>query len=189
MEVIIRDIEEKDFPLIFDLASDSVKYHVSPFRENVDMDVARENFVRDLEVVKENLSNRPNSRFIVAVSEEDRVLGYLLMATDVCESTTGVEQAWIFDMALWDDYWQSKVPQQLLDKAEAIARDKGLKYIAIQITLTHKKALDFLKSRGYGEERKRMYKKLPFEYRDMEEDRREILKALSGIKFKINFPV
>ncbi len=189
MDIIVRDIEEKDFSEVFSLAEKSVKYQVSPLRENVDMNMARENFLNDLEVVKQNLPDRPNSRFLVAATEENKILGYLLMATDVCESTTGVEQGWIFDIALIDEYWNSAVPEKLVEKAEAITREKGLRHIALQLTCSHEKALKFFKEKGYEEERKRMYKRLPFDSVEYNRKRKEMLDALSGIKFKIKFPL
>ena len=188
MEIIIRPVENEDFPAVFALAAESVKYQISPLRENVDIEKARENFLRDLESVRLNLPERPDSHFLVAMSPEDGFLGYLFMATDVVEGTTGIFQAWIFDIALEDNNWGNDVPHRLLDRAEGIAREKGLKHIALQITCSHEGAMNFFKSRGYFEERKRMYKKLPFNEVDREALRREMLQVFKGRAFKFKVP-
>ncbi|HPZ08482.1 MAG TPA: GNAT family N-acetyltransferase [Candidatus Eremiobacteraeota bacterium] len=188
MDIIVRKIKDEDFPSVFQLASECFKYHLSPLRENINLEKARKNYLRDLELVKQNLPVRNNSYFLIAESSDGKLLGFLLMATDVTESTTGIEQAWIFDFAIGESYWDSEVPHKLLARAESIAMRKGLRHIAIQITCFHEKALNFLKSRNYEEERKRMYKKFPFES-NKEKERKEIIKALEGIKFKIKFPL
>jgi GNAT superfamily N-acetyltransferase len=185
MNILVRQVSEEDFSFVFSLASDAVKYQVSPLRENLNMEKARENYLRDLEIVSSNLSSYPNSHFLIAISEGEKA-GFLLLATDVSESTTGIEQAWIFDIAFYDHYWESDVPHKLLDYAEDLAREKGLHHIALQLVCSHEKALNFFKSRGYEEERKRMYKKLPFEAKESDTYRKDLLKALEGIKFKFN---
>lgn len=188
MEIIIRPVENEDFPAVFALASESVKYQISPLRESVDIEKARENFLRDLEGVRLNLPERPDSHFLIAMTPEDDFLGYIFMATDVVEGTTGIFQAWIFDIALKDNNWEGPVPHRLIDRAEEIARGKGLKHIALQVTCSYEKAMNFFKSRGYFEERKRMYKKLPFNEVDQEALRREMLQVFKGRAFKFKVP-
>ncbi len=183
MNILIREVSEEDFSFVSELASDVVKYQVSPLRGNPDMEKARKNYLMDLEIVRSNMSSYPNSHFLIAISDGVKA-GFLLMATDVSESTTGIEQAWIFDIALYDHYWETDVPHKLLDYAENLAREKGLRHIALQLVCSHEKALIFFKSRGYEEERKRMFVKLPFEAEDPDKNRKDMLKALEGIKFK-----
>jgi len=188
MNIVIREVSEEDFSFVSSLASEVVKYQISSLRENIDIDKARENYLRDLEVVRLNLSCYPNSHFLISLSPEGEKAGFLLMATDVSESTTGIDQAWIFDIALYDQYWETDIPHKMLDYAESLAREKGLRHIALQLVCSHEKALKFFKSRGYEEERKRMYKKLPFDCKEPDKDRKDILKALEGIKFKFKIP-
>lgn len=186
MEIFIRDVIDSDFEEIFKLASEVIVNNISPLRKNVNLDKVRKNYLNDLKLVRINLHERPNSYFFVANSEEGQLLGYILIATDVSESTTGIYQAWIFDLIVSEPYWSTDVPHKLVQKAEEVARKNGLRHIALQITCSNERALKFFKDLGYMEERKRMYKRLPFDYYDKE--RKNIAKALEIIKVKIKLP-
>jgi ribosomal protein S18 acetylase RimI-like enzyme len=105
------------------------------------------------------------------------------MATDVSESTTGIDQVWIFDIYIDENFWESQIPLKLLHKAENIAGENCLTHIALQITSSDDKLLHFFKSMGYQEERKRMFKEIDKSKHRL--DCSDITNVSDGVKFII----
>jgi len=156
----IREISEKDYPFILNLASETSVLQISPVRHGVNPDSVREKYLSEMKEVLNFIKVLPDYKFLIASDNHDGPLGYLLLDTANNELITGIPQAWIFDLSVTEPYRESSVPSELLRKAEEISKEKGLRHIALRIPLADEKRLNFFISSGYEIERKRFYKKL-----------------------------
>ncbi|HPZ08356.1 MAG TPA: GNAT family N-acetyltransferase [Candidatus Eremiobacteraeota bacterium] len=160
MKIYLREILDKDFPLILQLASETVKEQVSSVRQDVCLNSVRENYLSEMTQVLNLIKTLKDYRFFVSFARNDELSGYILMDTANNEIVTRIAQAWIFDLSVADPYWNTDIPDKLLEQAENIAREKGLKHIALRIPNSNEKRVNFFKSRGYEMEKYRFYKKL-----------------------------
>jgi len=159
MSWLVREASVKDFPFIIELGVNNILRSISSLRGRVNLKKVKEVHRRDLELIRDRNSQFPCSyTFVIEEKEKKKFVGYLIMATDCIESSTGERQAWIFDFAILEDYWQTEAPALLLKRAEEVALRDGVKYISLQLCAEDKEALEFFYKRNYLEERKRMLK-------------------------------
>ncbi|MEQ8188006.1 MAG: GNAT family N-acetyltransferase [Candidatus Eremiobacterota bacterium] len=156
----IREISEKDYPFILNLASETSVLQISPVRHGVNPDSVREKYLFEMKEVLNFIKVLADYKFLIASGSHDEPLGYLLLDTANNELVTGIPQAWIFDISVKEHCSESAVRAELLRKAEEISRGKGLRHIALRVPSTDEKSIKFFISSGYEIERKKFYKKI-----------------------------
>ncbi len=153
----IREALESDLPTIIDLAVEMVVHSVSPYRP-VEDDRVRQFRRRDLDCL-ERAFFKPHVGIHVAEAGQ-AIIGHVIVFAGQQDSSTGEQQAWIFDLAVQRDWWGSGVGQALMAQAEEFARQAGVARLGLGVTLANQRALAFYGQLGYQQERVQMVKNL-----------------------------
>jgi len=154
----IRTARVADIPKIVQLARDMVVHSLSSLRRiSVDeVKIFRERDLAGLEAAWRH----GNVQVFVAESDQGEFIGHCMLMLGMMESSTGESQAWIFDLAVSDEYQRRGVGRALTLAAEDYATSRGEKYIGLAVTSDNLPAVAFYQDMGYREERKRMLKRL-----------------------------
>lgn len=158
MQYRIRKAQKKDLKNITDLAVSMVKHSVSPFRE-VKLDEAKQFRKDDLKSLELGMGN-PNLGIFIAEEIDGTFIGHVISMANFTESSTGENQGYVFDLAVHDKYRRLGIGKNLMDTAEEFCKKQGMKYMALNVTVSNTSAVDFYEDLGYLVERKRMMKKL-----------------------------
>ena len=96
----------------------------------------------------------------MAVDEEDRHIGHILLLGNQTDSVTEAKQAWVYDVSVQKDWWGRGVGRKLMERGEEFARHLGLEYIGLGVTSANQRAVEFYEDQEYHVERVQMVKKL-----------------------------
>lgn len=146
----------EDVDEIIDLASEMAKCSRSPFRP-VDEEKIIADRRTDLQSLYTLINNKDFGAF-VARDHRGRLIGHVLVKTGLIDFLTGEEQAWIFDISVQPKHWGSGISKKLLHMAEIFARERGIRYMGLTVTVANRRALCFYQHAGYQEERYQMVK-------------------------------
>jgi ribosomal protein S18 acetylase RimI-like enzyme len=94
---------------------------------------------------------------LVAVAAEER-LGFLVMLDDLPDEVTGAPQAFVAYMAVEPNARRLRVASALLERAEQLAREKGLPSIALMVTEENRAARELYARTGFVTERRLLAK-------------------------------
>jgi len=155
----IRPAEEKDIPRIVELAVELVLESRSPYREGVSDEQIQEFRRRNFDHLPTVLE-LPEGGLFVAVDEEDRHIGHILLLGNQTDSVTEARQAWVYDVSVQKDWWGRGVGRKLMERGEEFARHLGLEYIGLGVTSANQRAVEFYEDQEYHIERVQMVKKL-----------------------------
>ncbi len=145
------DVEE-----IIDLAAEMAKCSKSPFRPADDAKIVADRRA-DMQSLNTLINNKDFGAFI-ARDHRGRLIGDVLVKTGLIDFLTGEEQAWIFDISVHPKHWGSGISKRLLQVAELFARERGIRYMGLTVTVANTRALRFYQHAGYQEERYQMVK-------------------------------
>lgn len=152
---IYRAVPE-DVDEIIELASEMAKCSRSPFRPVDEAKIIADRRA-DLQTLYTLIHNKDFGAF-VARDHRGRLIGHVLVKTGLIDFLTGEEQAWIFDIAVQPKHWGSGISKKLLHTAEVFARERGIRYMGLTVTVSNRRALCFYQHAGYQEERFQMVK-------------------------------
>ena len=158
MKITIRKATADDIDPIIELAVEKVVCSISPLRlaPHAQIQEFRRN---DLQVLKSS-DKYSNIGIFVAEDEEKNFMGHVIVVSGDIESSTGEKQGWIFDLSIKDRFARMGAGKELMKRAEEFVRESGLSYLGMGVTTSNERAVDFYRSLGYIEERKRMIKRL-----------------------------
>ena len=145
-----------DVDEIIELGSEMAKCSRSPFRP-VDEEKIIADRRADLQSLYTLINNKDFGAF-VARDHRGRLIGHVLVKTGLIDFLTGEEQAWIFDISVQPKHWGSGISKKLLHVAEVFARERGIRYMGLTVTVANRRALCFYQHAGYQEERYQMVK-------------------------------
>lgn len=159
MKVAIRVGNANDITFVINLAIETAKYSVTPIRA-INQELLAQRIELNLNNLAYNL-NDPNLKLLIAETDKQETVGYLILLLNNIEATTGEPQAFVVDLAVSEEYWGKFVWRHLLRKAEEIARSEGLSYIAGTISVNNIRSLKTVqKFLGYQIERYQVGKRL-----------------------------
>lgn len=156
--LVIRLATEEDLTAIIDLASDAVRYSVSPFRD-LPPETVRQFRHQDLQTLRQ-VYHKPEVGVFVAETSEGEFLGHVIIFGSNQDSSTGETQAWVIDLSVHEAHWGKGIGKALMEQAERYAADLGMARIGLGVTSSNRRAVDFYLGLGYREERIQMIKKL-----------------------------
>ena len=162
-KIIIREARKEDFAAIREIALEAMLHResLSPIR---DSSAAAERWRdRYAQLADQGLASFPTDwdpAAFVAVDENGKLLGYVLVAAGAKDDFTGEQQAYILDIAVGPELRSQGIGTKLMQRAHAYAREKGLRYIGLTVATGNENALRLYRKLGYIEEWKRMAKKL-----------------------------
>ncbi len=91
---------------------------------------------------------------LIAETDLDGALGFLLMLDDIPDEVTGLSQAFIAYMAVEPQARRSGVAARLLSAAEHAARVRGLSNLALMVTEDNLAARELYAQAGFATERR-----------------------------------
>jgi GNAT superfamily N-acetyltransferase len=141
MAITIREATLSDVPFVRSLAADSVVWSI-PHTRKVDTAQVREQCRANLERLELELHRDDFKILIASDDSRSRPVGYLLLELNQIEPATGEKQAFIFDMAVRQDYWSQRVGHALVEAAASLAAARGLQYMTAQVTAANHRSLD-----------------------------------------------
>ncbi len=159
MKYRIRKAKRSDFKKISALAVEVVESSISKLRD-VPVEQVRKFRKKDLDNLHQTLNNPAIGIFIAENIENDEFLGHVIAMSGYLESSTGEEQGYIFDLSIKPQYQRLGIGRHLMKTAEEFCKQGGMKYMALNVTASNNKAVDFYENLGYETERKRMMKRI-----------------------------
>jgi ribosomal protein S18 acetylase RimI-like enzyme len=151
--VSIRSGTARDRNFLRDLGLRTIASSASAIRE-ADPAAVHVNYERLLDFLFEQ-----SHVLLVAESFEKRV-GFLVMLDTLPDEITGAPQAFIAYMAVEPHARRLHVATALLERAEQIAREKGLPSIALMVTEENRAARELYARAGFATERRLLAKTL-----------------------------
>lgn len=134
----------------------------SPYRPEVEDEqirrFRRQNF-QHLPMILE----MPEGGVYVAKDERGRHIGHILLLGNQVDTVTEVAQAWVYDVSVRREWWGKGVGRALMARGEQFARDLGMHYVGLGVTLNNERAVAFYEELGYSVERVQMIKRLSSE--------------------------
>ncbi len=127
-------------------------------------DVAPEQVEISYERLVEFVTDRSHI-LLIAETDIDGPLGFLLMLDDVPDEVTGLPQAFVAYMAVEPAVRRRGVAAQLLTAAEDAAHVRGLPNVALMVTEDNLAARELYAQAGFATERRLLCKRLPGAYR------------------------
>lgn len=97
---------------------------------------------------------------LIAETDLDGPLGFLLMLDDIPDEVTGLPQAFIAYMAVEPQTRRRGIAAQLLRAAEDAARVRGLPNLALMVTEDNLAARELYAQAGFATERRLLCKRL-----------------------------
>jgi ribosomal protein S18 acetylase RimI-like enzyme len=155
---VIRRGTLADVPAVVDLAARMVVHSISPYRK-VGAEAVMEFRRKDLATL-ESIVSLPHIGLFVAVDEQQRLLGHVVVVCNNMESSTGELQGWVFDLAVVPECWHAGLGHALMLEAERFTAAFGHDYLGLGVTTANERAVGFYERLGYAEERKRLIKRL-----------------------------
>lgn len=108
------------------------------------------------------MKSEPNFVTLIAEDVETKdSIGYIMLWLNKVDVFTGEKFAYIYDIAVRQDYWGKYVTPYLAEAGEKLADSKGLDYIVGEISDSNQRALRTAVSLNYTDERCRLLKKIP----------------------------
>lgn len=156
---LIRPAEGKDVPAIIELAVELVLESRSPYREGVSDAQIQEFRRRNFDHLQAVL-DLPEGGLFVAVDENERHVGHILLLGNQTDSVTEARQAWVYDVSVQREWWGRGVGRKLMERGEEFARHLGLEYVGLGVTSANERAVGFYEEQGYHIERVQMVKKI-----------------------------
>jgi ribosomal protein S18 acetylase RimI-like enzyme len=149
----IREGTEADMAFVLDLGARTVADSVSALRPAPD-DFARISYERLVAFAREQ-----SCVVLVAESKLER-LGFVLLLDGLPDEVTGLPQAFIAYMAVEPHARRRGVARALLQRAEQVARRRGLPHLALMVTEDNLAARQLYAQAGYSTERRLLSKAL-----------------------------
>ncbi len=140
---------------MLDLGRRTAKDSVSALR-----DVAPEQVETSYERLVEFVTDRSHI-LLIAETDIDGPLGFLLMLDDVPDEVTGLPQAFVAYMAVEPAARRRGVAAQLLAAAEDAAHVRGLPNVALMVTEDNLAARELYAQAGFATERRLLCKRFP----------------------------
>lgn len=140
METNIRKGSIDDLPFVQKLAIEMAKCSIPPTRCATTEQLAS-NISKTISALKNELIKNPKLQLLIAETSYNQPIGYLILFLNHINDTTGETQAFVIDIAVLKEYWGKYVWRHLLKKAEIIAKDNGLNYIAGAVSINNPRAL------------------------------------------------
>lgn len=160
METNIRKGSIDDLPFVQKLAIEMAECSIPPTRRAEPEQLAI-NLSKIISALKNELIKNPKFQLLIAETSCNQPIGYLILFLNHIDDTTGEAQAFVIDIAVLKKYWGKYVWMHLLKKAEIIAKDNGLKYIAGAVSINNPRMLKTAqKFLGYQIERYQIAKQL-----------------------------
>lgn len=154
----IREALAEDVPTIIDLAVEMVLHSASPLRTVGSADI--QHYRReDLQTLSDLVGKEHTGVFVA--EQDGQVVGHIVVVAHQRDSSTGMPQAWIYDLSTRAGFWGRGIGQALMARAESFAQAQGMAAIGLGVTLANRRALDFYLQQGYQQERVQMLKNLP----------------------------
>lgn len=150
----LEDIEQV-VGLAVELVVES-RSHLRPEVTNADIQSARFKNFEQLEGVMEH----PECGLFIALDERGKMIGHILLLGNNVDAVADIKQAWIYDVSVRRHWWGQGVGRALMAAGEQFARELGLGWIGLGVTLGNKRAVDFYEELGYQRERVQMIKRL-----------------------------
>ncbi|MDQ6825621.1 MAG: GNAT family N-acetyltransferase [Candidatus Eremiobacteraeota bacterium] len=148
---LIRVGTAVDRRFVAELGAGTVSDSVAPFR-SAEQAMVEMSFERLLNFVWEQ------SHILLVALNEDRRVGFLLLLDTFPDEVTGMPQAFIAYMAVKPEYRRQGIGSALLHRAEVIARDLGLPYMALMVTEHNEAGRVVYENAGYITERRLLCK-------------------------------
>lgn len=161
-KIIIREARKEDFASIRKIALETTLHResLSPIRDP--SAAAERQRDRYAQLADHGLASFPadwDPAAFVAVDEDGKLLGYVLVAAGAKDDFTGEQQAYILDIAVRPERRGQGIGTKLMEKAHDYAREKGLRYIGLTVATGNENALNLYRKLGYIEEWKRLAKR------------------------------
>jgi len=157
-----------DWPFIYALAKVGILDSISPWRKQ-----PTEETLKYREAILKGfwtwIQQSESIVFIAEVSEKGKFssetekpqpIGYLVLHTSSREEITGVNQGWIMDLGVLQEWRGKGAGRALLKAAEDYCREQRVPYLGLAVTSHNVRALHLYEQFGFAEERKLMVKLL-----------------------------
>jgi len=165
----IRQGDVRDWPFMYSLAKIGILDSISPWRKQ-----ATEETLNYRETILKGfwawIQQSGSTVFIAEVpvekrksgseTEKNQPIGYLVLHASSREEITGVNQGWIMDLEVLQEWRGKGAGKMLLKAAEHHCRELRVPYIGLAVTSHNVRALRLYEKFGYAEERKLMVKLL-----------------------------
>lgn len=151
----LRHGTRRDHAFVLDLGRRTAADSVSALR-----DAPREQIETSYERLVEFVTDRSHV-LLIAESDLEGPLGFLLMLDDVPDEVTGLPQAFVAYMAVEPEVRRRGVAARLLGAAEDAAHVRGLPNLALMVTEDNVAARELYAQAGFATERRLLCKRLP----------------------------
>lgn len=155
--MLIREARDNDLDVIIALATEMVLHSVSPYRAVPSQQICQYRH-EDMQTLRDIYAAEQSGVFVAEI--DGQLVGHLIVVVQQRDSSTGMAQAWIYDVSVKAGYWGRGIGQALMHKAEEFAKLHGMRAIGLGVTLSNQRALEFYRHQGYLEERVQMVKNL-----------------------------
>ncbi|MHB8124336.1 MAG: GNAT family N-acetyltransferase [Desulfitobacteriaceae bacterium] len=157
----IRQGDVRDWPFIYALSKEVIPSSISPWRLQPMGETIK---YRD-KILKGFWTwiQQTDSKVFIAeeINDKDTIkLGYIILYPGSIEELTGLNQAWIMDIAVLSSYRGYGTGTALLETAEKYCYDSGIVYLGLAVSSHNHSALQLYEKVGFAEERKLMVKVL-----------------------------
>lgn len=155
----IRQGTVDDIEKVIELAVELVvvsRSHLRPEVEDTEIQAAR---LKNFEQL-ESVMTHPECGLFVALSDSGLMIGHILLLGNNIDAVADIRQAWIYDVSVRREWWGRGVGRALMEVGENFARELGLGWIGLGVTLGNQRAVGFYEELGYQRERVQMIKRL-----------------------------
>lgn len=151
--VVLRLGTAEDRMFVWELGAQTLWDSVAPFRTADDI-MLRVSFERLLHFVWEQ------SHVLLLALRDDCPIGFLLLLDGFPDEVTLAPQAFVAYMAVEPRHRRKGIGASLLRRAEELARERGLPYVALMVTENNRAAQRTYEAAGYLTERRLLCKPL-----------------------------
>lgn len=141
---------------MFELAKKVIPVNISPWRQQP----MEETMNYRIKMLKNFWTwiKQSNSKVFIAETDQEKPVGFLVLYPYAVEELTGLNQAWVMDIAVHEDYRKQGIGRNLMNAAEVYCREEGIEYLGLAVSTHNVQALNLYQSLGFAEERKLMVK-------------------------------
>ncbi len=150
---VLRIGSAADHQFVAQLGARTLWDSVAPFR-HADDTMLEASFDRLLQFVWEQ------SHVLLLALQDDRPVAFLLLLDGFPDEVTLMPQAFVAYMAVEPHHRRQGIATALLRRAEEMARERGLPYVALMVTENNRAAQRTYKAAGYLTERRLLCKPL-----------------------------
>lgn len=154
----IRRGNIRDWPFMYALGRDVIPVSISPWRQQ-----PMEDTLRYREKILKGFwtwIQQTDSKVFIAENDQAEPVGYLVLYPSSLEELTGLQQGWVMDLAILQEYRRQGIGRILMEAAETYCRENSIDYLGLAVSSHNFQALHLYQDLGYAEERKLMVKVL-----------------------------